>query len=177
MKNIEGMDTIIYRFVETPLGEAVVTASDNGVRAVWFVNKGHDETLELLHCKFVGCKLEEGQHPFIDSALMFFQDFFSGRESLCDVPLDLRGTPFQLRVWEALRGIPRGEMTTYAEIARRIGCPQSARAVGNAVGANPIAVFVPCHRVVRSDGMPGGYRWGIGRKKALLDIEHRLNQH
>lgn len=171
------MDTLIYRFAETSLGEVVLVASDKGVRAVWFVDKGHDETLELLHSKFAGCKLEEGQHPFIDSALMFFQDFFSGRESLCDVPLDLRGTPFQLRVWEALRGIPRGEMTTYAEIARRIGCPQSARAVGNAVGANPIAVFVPCHRVVRSDGMPGGYRWGIGRKKALLDIEHRLNQH
>lgn len=154
-----------------------MVASDNGVSAVWLVDERHDETLASLHRKFAGCRLEEGKHPFIDSALIFLRDFFSGRESICDFPLDLRGTPFQLRVWEELRGIHRGETTSYAEIARRIGCPKSCRAVGNAVGANPIAVLVPCHRVVRSDGMPGGYRWGIGRKKALLDIEHRLNQH
>lgn len=154
-----------------------MVASDNGVSTVWLVDERHDETLASLHRKFAGCRLEEGKHPFIDSALIFLRDFFSGRESICDFPLDLRGTPFQLRVWEELRGIHRGETTSYAEIARRIGCPKSCRAVGNAVGANPIAVLVPCHRVVRSDGMPGGYRWGIGRKKALLDIEHRLNQH
>lgn len=171
------MDTLKYRFAETPLGEVVVVASDNGVSAVWLVDERHDETLASLHRKFAGCRLEEGKHPFIDSALIFLRDFFSGRESICDFPLDLRGTPFQLRVWEELRGIPRGETTSYAEIARRIGCPKSCRAVGNAVGANPIAVLVPCHRVVRSDGMPGGYRWGVWRKKALLDIEHRLNQH
>lgn len=171
------MDTLIYRFAETSLGEVVVVASDNGVSAVWFVGKGHEETIALLCRKFAGCILEEGEHPFLEAAFKSLQDLFSGKKVQGEFPLDLRGTPFQLRVWEALRGIHCGETTTYAEIACRIGCPKSCRAVGNAVGANPIAVFVPCHRVVRSDGMPGGYRWGVRRKKALLDIEHRLNQH
>jgi O-6-methylguanine DNA methyltransferase len=88
-----------------------------------------------------------------------------------DLPLDVRGTAFQQRVWQALRTIPAGETTTYADIAKRIGAPQSVRAVAGACAANPIAVAVPCHRVVRSDGALSGYRWGVERKRALLDRE------
>jgi AraC family transcriptional regulator of adaptative response/methylated-DNA-[protein]-cysteine methyltransferase len=88
-----------------------------------------------------------------------------------DLPLDLLGTAFQQRVWRALRDIPRGSTSTYAEVAARIGAPHAARAVGTACGKNPVAVAVPCHRVVRDDGSLGGYRWGLHRKKALLDRE------
>ena len=88
-----------------------------------------------------------------------------------ELPLDIRGTAFQLRVWEALRAIPPGSTASYAEIARRIGRPGASRAVAAACAANPVAVAIPCHRVVRTDGSLSGYRWGVQRKAALLDRE------
>jgi AraC family transcriptional regulator, regulatory protein of adaptative response / methylated-DNA-[protein]-cysteine methyltransferase len=88
-----------------------------------------------------------------------------------DLPLDIRGTAFQQRVWQALREIPVGETVSYAEIARRVGEPRSVRAVAQACGANHIAVAIPCHRVVKNDGALSGYRWGVERKRALLEKE------
>ena len=88
-----------------------------------------------------------------------------------DLPLDVRGTAFQQRVWQALRAIPPGSTASYAEIARRIGAPAAVRAVAGACAANPLAVAIPCHRVVRTDGGLSGYRWGIERKRALLERE------
>ena len=85
-----------------------------------------------------------------------------------DLPLDIRGTAFQQRVWNALRQIPIGTTSTYSEVAALIGSPSSSRAVGRACSANPVAVLVPCHRVVRADGRLAGYRWGVVRKRALL---------
>jgi AraC family transcriptional regulator of adaptative response/methylated-DNA-[protein]-cysteine methyltransferase len=87
------------------------------------------------------------------------------------LPLDVRGTAFQRRVWKALSKIPAGSTVSYAGIARKIGAPQSARAVAQACGANPLAIAIPCHRVVRTDGALSGYRWGIERKRALLTRE------
>jgi AraC family transcriptional regulator of adaptative response/methylated-DNA-[protein]-cysteine methyltransferase len=92
-----------------------------------------------------------------------------------DLPLDLRGTSFQLRVWQALRAVPPGTTVTYAEIARRLGIPKASRAVGGAIAANPVAVAVPCHRVIRSDGALSGYHWGVARKRALLEREGRAS--
>jgi AraC family transcriptional regulator of adaptative response/methylated-DNA-[protein]-cysteine methyltransferase len=91
-----------------------------------------------------------------------------------DLPLDLRGTPFQQRVWTALRGIPTGQTRSYAEVARAIGAPKAVRAVAAACAANTLAVVVPCHRVVRSDGSLSGYRWGVARKRWLLERERSL---
>ena len=88
-----------------------------------------------------------------------------------DLPLDIRGTAFQERVWQALRQVPPGQTVSYAEIARRIGSPKSVRAVAQACAANRIAVAIPCHRVVRNDGAISGYRWGVARKRALLETE------
>ncbi len=90
------------------------------------------------------------------------------------VPLDLQGTPFQRQVWDALRRIPAGETVTYTRLARQIGRPDAVRAVGAACGANPVAVLVPCHRALRADGGLGGYRWGLDRKRQLLDLERPL---
>ena len=90
-----------------------------------------------------------------------------------DLPLDVRGTGFQQRVWRALREIPAGSTASYAEIARRIGSPDATRAVAGACATNPLAVVIPCHRVVRSDGALSGYRWGVERKRALLERETR----
>ena len=88
-----------------------------------------------------------------------------------DLPLDIRGTAFQQRVWLALRAIPAGSMVSYSELARRIGAPRAARAVAGACAANALAVAIPCHRVLRNDGALSGYRWGVARKRALLDKE------
>jgi AraC family transcriptional regulator of adaptative response/methylated-DNA-[protein]-cysteine methyltransferase len=87
------------------------------------------------------------------------------------LPLDVRGTSFQLKVWKALLGIPRGAVLSYAEVAREVGSPRAVRAVANACASNRIAILIPCHRVIRGDGALGGYRWGIERKRALLDRE------
>ncbi len=99
--------------------------------------------------------------------------FIAGAGTLARVPLDIRGTVFQRRVWEALRRIPRGETRTYGEIAREIGAPAAVRAVGGACGANPVALVVPCHRAVRTDGGLGGYAWGLTVKRRLLELEKR----
>jgi AraC family transcriptional regulator of adaptative response/methylated-DNA-[protein]-cysteine methyltransferase len=90
-----------------------------------------------------------------------------------DLPLDVRGTAFQQRVWQALRDIPAGETVSYRELAERIGAPAAVRAVAGACAANTLAVAIPCHRVVRNDGALSGYRWGVERKRALLERERR----
>jgi AraC family transcriptional regulator of adaptative response/methylated-DNA-[protein]-cysteine methyltransferase len=99
--------------------------------------------------------------------------FIRGEASLARLPLDIRGTVFQRRVWDELRRIPRGETRTYRDIARAIGAPEAVRAVGSACGANPVALVVPCHRAVRTDGGLGGYAWGLPRKKRLLELEKK----
>jgi O-6-methylguanine DNA methyltransferase len=88
-----------------------------------------------------------------------------------NLPVDVNGTPFQLRVWQELRAIPYGETRTYSEVARSLGQPSAARAVARACATNRVALLIPCHRVVREDGSLGGYRWGLDRKRALLDAE------
>lgn len=99
--------------------------------------------------------------------------FLDAPENECPLPLDLQGTAFQKRVWAALQTIPPGFTASYGEIARKIGNPRAARAVARACAANPVAVAVPCHRVIRGNGDLGGYRWGVERKRALLERESR----
>ena len=98
-------------------------------------------------------------------------DCVNGSEAHPDIPLDIRGTAFQAKVWETLRRIPRGETRSYAQIAQAMKQPKAVRAVARAIARNPVAVIVPCHRVVRSDGSLGGYRWGLKRKEELLRSE------
>jgi O-6-methylguanine DNA methyltransferase len=90
------------------------------------------------------------------------------------LPCDVRATAFQRRVWDALRAIPTGETRTYSQLAREIGHPKAARAVARACATNRIAIIIPCHRIIREDGGLGGYRWGVGRKQALLDCERQM---
>ena len=99
------------------------------------------------------------------------EEYFTGARRTFDVPLSLTGNPFEQRVWQALRGIPYGETTSYGEVARRIGSPDAPRAVGLANGRNPVAVIVPCHRVIGADGSLTGYGGGLERKRLLLDLE------
>ncbi len=153
----------------TPLGTALVATTGKGVCAV---KLGHDaaELERLLGEEFPAAERAREAQPELREKVLAF---IAGEASLARVPLDIRGTVFQRRVWEALRRIPRGETRTYGEIARAIGSPAAVRAVGSACGANPVALVVPCHRAVRADGGLGGYAWGIDTKKRLLAIEKR----
>ena len=100
-------------------------------------------------------------------------EYLLGDRVKFDVRLDLHGTSFQLKVWDALRHVPYGKTATYQEIAKQIGMPNAVRAVANAIGANPVAIIIPCHRIIRSDGSLGGYHWGVELKKYLLKLEAR----
>lgn len=110
---------------------------------------------------------DESLMPALEQTLRHLED----PRTTLDLPLDLTGSVFQRRVWDALRQIPMGETASYLDIARQLGQPTAFRAVANACGANPLAVIVPCHRVLRQDGSLGGYRWGLERKRQLLDRE------
>ncbi|MFJ3367287.1 methylated-DNA--[protein]-cysteine S-methyltransferase [Pseudomonas sp. NPDC086251] len=112
---------------------------------------------------------DEGLRPALEQTLRHLEN----PHTALDLPLDLIGSVFQRRVWEALQQIPVGQTASYQEIARQLGQPKAFRAVANACGANPLAVIVPCHRVLRQDGSLGGYRWGLERKRQLLDREAR----
>src|SRR6185503_12162431 len=160
---------ISYCTFLSPLGTVLIAASEKGLCSV----KLGDEPARLaslLAEEFSQADLSEKALPDLKAQLLAF---IHGEASLARVPLDIRGTVFQRRVWEALRRIPRGETRTYQDIARAIGASRAVRAVGSACGANPVALAVPCHRAVRSDGGLGGYAWGLERKKKLLALEKK----
>ncbi len=157
--------TIRWAVVEVALGSMLVAATDKGICRLAF-----NETGEDLARRFPEAELVEGGEGF--SALL--EQVLAAVEVpalAAHVPLDVRGTAFQEAVWQALRRIPPGETRSYAQIAAMVGKPAASRAVGSANGANPVAVLVPCHRVVRSDGSLGGYAYGLEIKRALLERE------
>jgi AraC family transcriptional regulator of adaptative response/methylated-DNA-[protein]-cysteine methyltransferase len=154
------------------LGSVLVAATEKGICAI-LLGDDPDELARDLQDGFPNANLIGGDADF--SALVARVVGFVEAPALgLDLPLDVRGTAFQQRVWQALRGIPAGQTVSYAGIARRIGAPKAVRAVAQACAANTIAVAIPCHRVVRSDGSGSGYRWGVDRKVALLGKEARL---
>ena len=160
---------IYYGFHITPFGDCFIAVTERGICAMAFVDeitKGHQ--LILLRKKWHFASIELNQ-KITES---YIHHIFSPRLStLKKVPLMVQGTNFQLKVWEALLAIPQGAVTTYQQIANSIGNPKAVRAVGTAVGDNPIAYLIPCHRVIRKEGILGEYRWGSLRKKALIGWE------
>ncbi|MEO1090008.1 MAG: bifunctional DNA-binding transcriptional regulator/O6-methylguanine-DNA methyltransferase Ada [Pseudomonadota bacterium] len=167
----DGGRDVAIRFAvgECSLGSILVAATDQGVCAVQL---GDDpaELVEALQDRFPNARLI-GDDTAFAATVAAIVGLVERPHHPVELPLDVQGTAFQERVWQALRTIPPGDTASYAEIAERIGSPQAVRAVANACGANPVAVAIPCHRVVRSDGSLGGYRWGVERKQALLARE------
>ena len=151
------------------LGAILVAATEAGVCAI-LLGDAPEPLLHDLQDRFPAAEIEGGD-PAFEGWMAQVIGFVEAPGTGLDLPLDIRGTAFQQRVWAALREIPVGSTATYAEIARAIGLPTATRAVAQACGANPVAVAIPCHRVVRSDGALSGYRWGVARKRALLDRE------
>jgi len=151
----------------SPLGQVMVAATARGLCSVML---GDDAARlrSLLQDEFPSATLVQSGLPDLRRKVLAF---IAGEANLSRIPLDIRGTVFQQRVWQELRRIPRGETRTYREVARAIGAPRAVRAVGSACAANPVALAVPCHRVLRTDGGLGGYAWGLGRKRRLLEVE------
>ena len=160
---------IEFAIVPSSLGDLLVAASEKGVCRVRFADPGVELEEELAR-EFPFAALRENPvrlKPWSD-ALVSCVD---GHSTRLEVPLDVSGSRFQRRVWEALRSIPRGETRSYSELADSLGVPRGARAVARACASNPVAVAIPCHRVVAKRGEVGGYRWGVARKRALLECE------
>ena len=166
-----GAVAAVVRFTTaaSPLGRMMIAATDKGICAIQFADTDAELQQGLMR-----------EFPFAvrrrdDAALAEWKTSLSrvmdGREAHPSLPLDIRATAFQRRVWECLQKIPRGETRSYSAVAKKIGMPKATRAVARACATNPVAVAIPCHRVVREDGDLGGYRWGIERKEHLLELE------
>ncbi len=163
---------IRYAIAPSPLGHMLVAASPTGICAISF-GRDDAELLADLRQRFDQAQLvpAKGNTGWLADAVAFVASQTSEHPLAATFPLDVRATAFQQRVWKALQQIPRGETRSYSELARELGKPSAARAVAAACGANPVAIAVPCHRVVGQDGSLTGYRWGIERKRKLLAAE------
>lgn len=162
---------IRYAAAACSLGLVMVAASPKGVCSI-MLGDDEDALIRELRDRFPKARLRVGDRQFA-ALVAKVVDYIEAPHGRLDLPLDVRGTAFQHRVWMALRAIPVGKTASYAEIAQRIGQPDAVRAVAGACAANKIAVVIPCHRAVRSDGTLSGYRWGTARKRALLEREKR----
>lgn len=151
------------------LGRALVATRGHGICAILLGDNVKTLKRELRSRFPEESLIEQGRDAVALSAKVV--EAIDAPALRVDLPLDVSGTPFQRKVWQALRRIPPGKTTSYAEIARKVGSPKSVRAVAQACAANALAVAIPCHRVVRSDGSLSGYRWGVARKRRLLDLE------
>lgn len=154
---------IYYREYESPLGTLVLAAGGQGLHGIYFEEHRYFKGMD-------GWRHDPG-HPCLRQTEQQLQEFFAGSRVEFDLPLDLIGTPFQRAVWQELLTIPYGSTISYAQHAQRLGRPTAARAVGAAIGRNPVSIVVPCHRVVGTGGTLTGYAGGIERKRALLALE------
>ncbi|HTN20086.1 MAG TPA: methylated-DNA--[protein]-cysteine S-methyltransferase [Pelobium sp.] len=158
---------INYSFASCYFGEVLIASTKKGICYLAFF-EDKNSALELLKNSFPKANFEEHLDDLQQSVIRVLQNDFTAPQS---VKLHLKGTDFQLKVWEALLNIPFGDLSTYGTIAQQINSPNAARAVGTAIGSNPVALIIPCHRVIQNSGKLGGYMWGINRKTAILGWE------
>lgn len=158
---------INYSFADSPFGEVMVASTPKGLCHLAFVEDRQRALLDLKTV-FPKANYQQGMDAFQRDALFIFQQDWT---QLHKIKLHLRGTAFQLKVWQSLLQIPLGAVGSYGAIAKQVGSPQASRAVGTAIGSNPIAFLIPCHRVIQASGKTGGYRWGATRKQAMLAWE------
>ncbi|OCQ17900.1 cysteine methyltransferase [Pseudoalteromonas luteoviolacea] len=169
-------EIIHYACRETKLGQMIMAATEKGVCSVQFGNT-QATLVTLLSTEFPKATLIHSKAqdaPELDAWIAALDNYLSLDAPKPEVPLDLKGTAFQIKVWKFLLSIKEGDVMSYGEVAQHIGNANAVRAVGNACAKNRIGVLIPCHRVLRSDGTLGGYRWGLARKKCLLAMENKL---
>ena len=181
--NIEGMTpgeyknggenlSINYNFSESPFGKIIVASTNKGICYLAF-EEDEKKAFDSLRHDFPNAQFKKNTDSFQENALAIFNHNW---ENLNSIKLHLKGTDFQLKVWETLLKIPSGNLTTYGKIAKQIKKPSASRAVGTAIGANPVAYLIPCHRVIQSSGIFGGYHWGTTRKLAIIGWEAAKNK-
>ena len=158
--------TFAFTHIPSPVGTLKLVASDEGLAAILWENDREDRVR-------LGAMIEQPDHPVLAETARQLGEYFAGKRTRFDLPLDFRGTDFQKSVWAALLTIPAGETRSYAQIAAQIGRPSACRAVGAANGKNPISIIAPCHRVIGSDGSLTGFAGGLEGKKYLLELEQR----
>ncbi|MGH8859305.1 MAG: methylated-DNA--[protein]-cysteine S-methyltransferase [Polaromonas sp.] len=166
--------SIVQTSYESPLGRMILAATDKGLAGLWFEGQRHlpPQLVEPIVWP------SKPDHPVLKKVVRQLSEYFAGRRTDFDVPLDLAyGTAFQQSVWQALLAIPQGGTLSYGEVSQRIGKPAAVRAVGAAVGRNPVSIIVPCHRVLGSNGSLTGYAGGLHRKTALLKLEGALQEN
>lgn len=166
-------EAIAYAFRSTALGPLMMAATDRGVCFAQF-GRNEKSLAEQLQAEFPKATVRESDathSPALDAWIEALEAHIAGSAPRPNVPLDLCGTAFQIRVWRFLLDVPEGDVLSYTEVASAIGAPKAVRAAASACAANRIAVLVPCHRVLRGDGSLGGYRWGLERKRVLIDHE------
>jgi methylated-DNA-[protein]-cysteine S-methyltransferase len=156
--------SLAYKTIESPIGQLKLVASDKGLVAILWQNDSN-RRVRLSDLR------ANDQHPILLEAQRQLTEYFAGRRKTFSVALDMRGTPFQKNVWEALLAIPFGETRSYGQLARQLGNPRATRAVGAANGRNPISIIVPCHRVIGSTGKLTGFAGGLETKAHLLNLE------
>lgn len=182
--NIEGMTpaeyknggqflNINYRFADSPFGRIIIASTIKGICYIAFENN-ESKAFVALQAKFPNAVFQQQDDDLQQNALSIFQNDWS---TPSQIKLHLKGTDFQLKVWESLLKIPMGKLATYGTIAKQIGNPKAARAVGTAIGNNPIAFLIPCHRIIQSSGITGGYMWGPTRKTAIIGWESAKTYH
>jgi AraC family transcriptional regulator, regulatory protein of adaptative response / methylated-DNA-[protein]-cysteine methyltransferase len=160
---------IRYTVIDSLLGRVLVAATDVGICEV-SLGASNEYLVDELSRDYPEAQIERADSAMKNWAKIVV-DYIAARRSAVKLPVDLHATSFQLQVWKELCAIPRGATRSYQEIAKRVGRPRAARAVGHAIGSNPISVLIPCHRAVRLSGTLGGYRWGLQRKRKLLALE------
>ncbi len=158
---------INYSFSESPFGKVIAASTEKGVCYMAFENE-KQKALGGLQARFPNASFTERQDEFQKNALSIFNKDWN---QLNTIKLHLKGTDFQLKVWESLLAIPMGKLSTYGNLAGKIGYPNASRAVGTAIGSNPVAFLIPCHRVIQSSGKIGGYMWGSDRKQMIIGWE------
>ncbi|GAC1626857.1 MAG: methylated-DNA--[protein]-cysteine S-methyltransferase [Ktedonobacteraceae bacterium] len=163
--------TLVWDSVASPMGECIILASDAGLYWVGTPGTSLDKGLRWAKNHGQSEHAEHATHPVLQQAKDELNRYFAGEKIIFSTSLDLQGTPFQVSVWHELCNIPYGETRSYGEIALAIGHPTASRAVGAANGANPIAIIVPCHRVIGSNGTLTGYGGGLPTKSWLLKLE------
>jgi AraC family transcriptional regulator of adaptative response/methylated-DNA-[protein]-cysteine methyltransferase len=162
---------IFYTIADSPLGRLLVAVTDRGVCSVKMADKDA-ELIEDLKAEFPEADIKQNDKVLMASVSQIL-NHLNGKEPRINLPLNIRATAFQRQVWEELNRIPYGESRSYGEVARALGKPGAVRAVGHACATNPVALVIPCHRVIREDKSLGGYRWGLERKKRLLEREKK----
>lgn len=165
--------TISYASMETPLGRMMAGATDRGLCFLQF-GESPDALLEMLRKEYPAAALGQMNTPYpeqFDLWMKSLSQYLRREQVRLNVPIDVQSTAFQLKVWRYLQSIPYGEVQSYSEVAKAIGNPAATRAVARACASNRVAIVIPCHRVIRGNGELGGYRWGIERKRVLIDSE------